>query len=106
MSKTIYCIAQFTPKKGKFDELFARLKALEPKTRAQIGCISYILTKHIKTPFATGDSMPIVFNESWDNIESFEKHCQSDDIVEFFETECIADGGLVQAYNVATYTDK
>ncbi len=106
MSKTIYCIAQFTSKKGKFDELFARLKALEPKTRAEKGCISYILTKHIKTPFATGDSMPIVFNESWDNIESFEKHCQADDIVEFFQSECIDTNGLVKAYNVATYTDE
>ena len=106
MSKTIYCIAQFTPKEGKFDELFARLKALEPDTLREDGCLRYRVTKHITNPFATGQSMPIVFNEAWASVEDFERHCQRKEIVEFFESECLSSDGLVEAYNVTTYMDE
>jgi len=106
MSKTIYCIAQFTPKEGKFDELFARLKALEPDTLREDGCLRYRVTKHITNPFATGKSMPIVFNEAWASVEDFERHCQRKEIVEFFELECLSSDGLVEAYNVTTYMDE
>ncbi len=47
MSKILYCIAQFTPKEGKFDLLFETLKALEPDTLREEGCISYRVTKQI-----------------------------------------------------------
>lgn len=106
MSKKIYCIAQFTPKEGNFEKLFNRLKALEPNTLREDGCISYIVTKHIKNPFAEGKSMPIVFNEVWEDNESFEKHCQRDEIVEFFQTECLDINGLVKSYNVTVYSDE
>ena len=106
MSKIIYCIAQFTPKEGKFDELFARLKALEPDTLREDGCLRYRVTKHIANPFATGQSMPIVFNEAWASVEDFERHCQRKEIVEFFESECLSSDGLVEAYNVTTYMDE
>jgi quinol monooxygenase YgiN len=106
MSKTIYCIAQFTPKEGKLEELFDKLKALEPNTLREDGCLSYRVTKHIKNEFATGTSMPIVFNESWASVEDFERHCQRDEIVEFFQKECVDTKGLVQSYNVTTYMDE
>ena len=106
MSKIIYCIAGFTPKNGKEDELFNRLKALEPNTLREDGCLSYRVTKHIKNEFATGEFMPIVFNESWASVEDFEKHCQRDEIVEFFQKECLAKDGLVASYNVTTYMDE
>jgi len=105
MSKTLYCIAQFTPKDGKFDELFKTLKALEPDTLREKGCLIYRVTKQIPNSFAQGSSMPIVFNEQWASIEDFEKHCQNIHIVNFFEKECIDKNGLVKEYNVTTYID-
>ena len=106
MSKIIYCIAQFTPKVGKFDELFEKLKALESDTLREDGCLRYRVTKHIANPYATGESMPIVFNEAWASVEDFERHCQRDAIVEFFEKECLSDDGLVAQYNVTVYSDE
>ncbi len=106
MSKILYCIAQFTPKEGKFDELFEVLKSLEPDTLREEGCLSYRVTKHIHSPFADGKSMPIVFNESWASVEAFEKHCQREGIVEFFERECLSPNGLVKSYNVTAYSDE
>ena len=106
MSKTLYCIAQFTPKEGKYDALFETLKALEPDTLREEGCLSYRVTKHIQNPFAEGQSMPIVFNESWASVEDFERHCQRQGIVEFFERECLNSDGLVETYNVTVYMDE
>jgi quinol monooxygenase YgiN len=106
MSKILYCIAQFTPKEGKFEELFEKLKALEPDTLREEGCLSYRVTKKIENPFATGESMPIVFNEKWASVEAFEEHCRREAIVEFFEQECLSEEGLVAAYNVTAYMDE
>jgi len=106
MSKTLYCIAQFTPKIGKFDTLFKILKALEPDTLREEGCLSYRVTKQIQNQFAEGKSMPIVFNESWASVEDFERHCQRKGIVDFFEKECLSESGLVESYNVTVYMDE
>ncbi|WP_108650166.1 putative quinol monooxygenase [Dongshaea marina] len=106
MSKKIYCVAQFQPKEDKFDELFTTLKALEPDTLREDGCIQYVVTKHIPSPFAEGDSYPIAFQEIWASNEAFEAHCQKDCIREFFEDECAADSGLVDKWNVCIYTDE
>lgn len=106
MSKLVYCIAQFTPKPGKDNELFQVLKSLESNTLREDGCIRYRVTKHIPNQFATGQSMPIVFNECWRDIEAFEKHCQEDYIVTFFNSECLASDGLVEKYNVTIYSDE
>ena len=105
MSKILYCIAQFTPKEGKFDALFEILKALEPDTLREEGCLQYRVTKHIENPFAEGSSMPIVFNEAWATIEDFEHHCQRKRIVDFFEKECLSEKGIVESYNVTVYKD-
>jgi quinol monooxygenase YgiN len=106
MSKILYCIAQFRAKEGKEEALFEVLKALEPDTLREEGCLRYRVTRHIKNPFATGESMPIVFNEAWASVEAFERHCQRDGIVEFFEKECLSEDGLVAAYNVTAYSDE
>ncbi|MCF6244460.1 MAG: antibiotic biosynthesis monooxygenase [Sulfurovum sp.] len=105
MSSILYCIAQFTPKEGKFDALFETLKALEPDTLREEGCLRYRVTKQIQNPFAEGNSMPIVFNEAWASVEDFERHCQRKGIVDFFEKECLSEDGLVKAYNVTAYSD-
>jgi len=106
MSKKLYCIAQFTPKEGLDDVLFARLKALEPDSLREDGCIMYRATKKIDHVLAPGESMPIVMHEVWESTEAFEKHCQREEIVEFLETECISGEGMVAAYNVTAYKDE
>jgi len=106
MSKILYCIAQFTPKEGKFYALFETLKALEPDTLREEGCLSYRVTKLIENPFAEGESMPIVFNEAWATVEDFERHCQRKGIVDFFDKECLSEDGLVKRYNVTAYRDE
>lgn len=106
MSKKLYCIAQFTPKKGRETELFNKLKQLEPDTLREDGCISYRVTKHIKSPFAEGQSMPFVFIETWESIAAFEKHCQKEDLVKFFEQEISADNGSVESHNITVSSDE
>ncbi|OCH01789.1 putative quinol monooxygenase [Aliivibrio fischeri] len=106
MSKKVYCVAQFLPKEGKLNELFKVLQSLEPNTIREDGCLQYIVTRHIQTPFAEGDSYPIAFNEIWADNEAFEAHCQRDEIKQFFEQQCIADEGLVAKWNVCIYTDE
>jgi len=106
MSKILYCVAQFTPKVGKFDALFETLKALESDTLREEGCLRYRVTKQIKNSFAEGSSMPIVFHEAWASVEDFERHCQRQGIVAFFEKECLHKDGLVESYNVTAYMDE
>ncbi len=106
MSKKVYCIAQFLPKEGRERELFAILQALEPNTRREDGCIHYTVTRRIETPFADGESYPIVFNEVWQDMESFEAHCRRKEITEFFEKYCLGEEGIVEKWNVCAYSDE
>ncbi len=106
MSQKLYCIASFRAKEGKEQELFRVLKALEPDSLREEGCLQYILTRHVANPFAQGESFPIVFNEIWKSVDAFEKHCQRQEIVDFFERHCMDPEGLVAAYNVAVYSDE
>ena len=106
MSEKIYCIASFKAKEGKEKELFETLKALEPITHKEEGCIQYTVTKHIEHPNAMGKSYPIVFNEIWASKEAFELHCNKSYITSFFETHCVDKDGLVQDFNVCVYSDE
>ena len=106
MSKKLYCIASFKAKEGKETQLFQILQALEPLTLREDGCIQYIVTKHISHPNAQGESLPIVFNEIWASKEAFEEHCNKPYIVKFFQEQCISSDGLVEKFNICTYTDE
>ncbi|MDG4811542.1 antibiotic biosynthesis monooxygenase [Hydrogenovibrio sp. 3SP14C1] len=106
MSKKVYCLAQFQPKPGKEAELFQILQSLEPNTLREDGCLQYRVTRQVPTPYADGKSFPIVFNEIWSDINAFEAHCQRDEIVNFFNTYCLAETGLAQDWNVCIYTDE
>lgn len=106
MSKKVYCIAMFQPKAGKLDELFKVLQALEANSQREDGCIQYLVTRHVESDFAPGTSFPIVFNEVWADKAAFEAHCQRQEIVSFFEAQCVAETGLVADYNVCVYSDQ
>lgn len=106
MSSKVYCLAQFQPKPGKEKELFKVLQSLEPNTLREDGCLQYIVTRHISSPFAEGTSFSIVFNEIWEDMAAFELHCQRHEIVDFFNTYCVADDGLAEDWNVCVYSDE
>lgn len=106
MSKKVYCLAQFQPKPGQQQALFEVLQALEPNTQREDGCLQYIVTRHVPSPFAEGDSYPIVFNEIWQDMAAFEAHCQRQQIQQFFDHQCVADDGLVEKWNVCVYSDQ
>jgi len=106
MSSSVYCLAQFNPKLGKEAELFKVLQSLEPNTLREDGCLQYRVTRHIASPFAEGNSFPIVFNEIWANMAAFEAHCQRQEIVDFFNDYCLADSGLAADWNVCVYSDE
>ncbi|MGF1734558.1 putative quinol monooxygenase [Photobacterium satsumensis] len=106
MSKKVYCIAQFLPKEGREQELFAALQALEPNTLREDGCLQYIVTRQINSPFAEGTSFPIAFNEIWSDMPSFEAHCQRKEIQAFFATHCEAETGAADKWNVCIYSDE
>jgi len=106
MSKKVYCVAQFLAKDGKEAELFQVLQSLEPNTLREDGCLQYIVTRQINSPFAAGKSFPIAFNEIWADLASFEAHCQRAEIKQFFEKYCLADDGLAAEWNVCIYSDE
>ncbi|WP_087025743.1 putative quinol monooxygenase [Thaumasiovibrio subtropicus] len=106
MSKKVYCLAQFQPKPGKLYELFTVLQQLEPNTLREDGCLEYRVTRHIPSPYAEGESYPIVFNEVWQDMAAFEAHCERLEIKTFFEVQCLAESGLVEKWNVCVYSDE
>ena len=106
MSSKVYCVAQFLPKIGKDQALFNTLQNLEPNTLREDGCLSYRVTRQIKSGFAEGQSFPIVFHEIWANMAAFEAHCQRQEIVDFFSEVCLSKAGLAADWNVCVYSDE
>lgn len=96
----IYCTAEFKAKEGKEEELFKVLQALEEPTHKEAGCIQYKVMKKIEHKYAQGKHYGILFNEIWASIEAFEEHCEMPYIVDFFQTQCMNEDGLVEKWNV------
>lgn len=106
MSKKVYCLAQFLPKPGQEQALFQVLQQLEPNTLREDGCLQYRVTRQQVSAFAPGNGFPIVFNEIWADMASFEAHCQRTEIKIFFEKYCLAEDGIAADWNVCVYTDE
>ncbi|SDF95964.1 Quinol monooxygenase YgiN [Onishia taeanensis] len=106
MTQKIYCIASFKPKPGREDAAFKALQSLEPNAHREDGCLRYTVTRQIESPFAQGESYPIVFHEVWANREAFEAHCQRREIQEFFQSQVESPDGDIEDANVCVYTDE
>ncbi|MBD1391374.1 antibiotic biosynthesis monooxygenase [Neiella sp. HB171785] len=107
MSSKIYCLAQFRAKPGQHDALFKVLQSLEPDTQREDGCLQYLVTQVTSSEFADGSTdFPIVFNEIWANHDAFAAHCQRSAIQQFFQQQCLDEGGLAEAWNVTVYSDE
>lgn len=106
MTSRVYVLAQFKPKDGKEAELFEVLKALEPDSYREEGCIQYTVTRQIDHPSATRNAYPIVFNEIWEDAEAWAAHGRRKQIQHFFESQVQAETGLVEDAIVTAYTDE
>ncbi|MEZ8096164.1 putative quinol monooxygenase [Photobacterium swingsii] len=106
MTSRVYVLAQFKPKEGKEVELFEVLKALEPDSYREEGCIQYMLTRQIDHPSASRNDYSIVFNEIWEDADCWSAHGRRKQIQHFFETQVKAETGLVADAIVTAYTDE
>lgn len=106
MSSRVYVLAQFRPKAGKEEALFKVLKALEPDSLREPGCIQYLLTRQIDHPSASRNDYPIVFNEIWADAAAWSAHGRRQQIRHFFETQVQSPEGLVADVKVTAYTDE
>lgn len=106
MTSRVYVIAQFKPKAGKEAELFEVLKALEPDSYREEGCIQYTVTRQIDHPSAVRNEYPIVFNEVWQDAQAWAAHGNRKQIKAFFETQVQSESGLVEDAIVTAYTDE
>lgn len=106
MTSRVYVLAQFKAKKGKETALFDILKALEPDSYREKGCIQYMLTRQIKHPSATNNDYTIVFNEIWEDAEAWAAHGRRKQIKHFFESQVQAESGLVEDAIVTAYSDE
>ncbi|WP_413285120.1 putative quinol monooxygenase [Vibrio sp. MA40-2] len=106
MTSRVYVLAQFKPKENKEAELFEVLKALEPDANREEGCVQYLLTRQISHPSATRNEYTIVFNEVWKDSECWAAHGRRKQIQNFFDTQVVAETGLVDDAIVTAYTDE
>ena len=92
--KEIVCIAQFTAKKGKENELLEALHILITPTRKEAGYIRYELNQAIDNP------RTITFNEKFRSKEDFDSHCETPYIKGFFDNVApsLIDGVTVTLY--------
>lgn len=102
-AKKIYCVAQFLPKKGSEEKLFQTLRSLEECSRREPGCIKYVTTKRVSSPFAEGMCFPIAMHEVWASIKFFEFHCTTQPIKDFFENECVSPNGSVERWDISIF---
>jgi quinol monooxygenase YgiN len=77
--KEIVCVAQFTAKPGKEDDLVKALHGLMAATHKEKGCSRYELNQSIDNPRV------ITFIEKWASKEDFDKHCNMPYIKEYFQ---------------------
>lgn len=106
MSKKVFVLAQFKAKAGQEQALFNTLKALEPDSYREQGCIQYTVTRQIAHPSATQTDYTIVFNEIWATPEDWAAHGRRQQIQQFFEQEVVNPNGLVADAIVTAYSDE
>ena len=78
--REIVCVAQFTAKEGKEEELLEAMHALIPPTRSEKGNIRYELNQAIDAP------RTITFIEKFVSKEAFDDHCNTPYFKKFFAT--------------------
>ncbi len=90
----IVCVAQFTAKEGKEEELLQTLHRLIEPTKKEPGCIRYELNQAIDDP------RKITFVEKFASKEAFDFHCSTPYIKRFFDHDSprLSEGVVVTLY--------
>jgi quinol monooxygenase YgiN len=94
--KEIVCIAQFTARQGKQDELLAELHKLMEPTHKEPGYIRYELNHHLDNP------QIITFVEKFRSRDDFDFHCNTPYIKEFFTNRAPS---LVESQSINLYRE-
>lgn len=68
MSDIVFVFATIVAKSDKIGEVETILKSLLAPTRAEVGCLSYVLHRHRK------DADTYVFHEQWETMGDLENH--------------------------------
>jgi quinol monooxygenase YgiN len=92
--KEIVCVAQFSAKAGKEEELLRVLHGLMEPTHKEDGCIRYELNQ------ATDNPRTITFLEKFKTKEAFDSHCNTPYIKNLFDKTApnLMDGVVVTLY--------
>ncbi len=95
MTKQITVVAVATAKPGQAAALRTELLKLVPPTRAEEGCIEYVLHDNNE------DDNSFVFVERWASLELLKKHSASDHLQNFVKTS----GNILEKLDVLKLTD-
>ena len=92
--KPVVCIAMFTAKPEKTDVLTEKLSALVPVTRAEDGCITYVLHKGIGNP-----NLLVMF-EKFQDQEAYDFHNKQPYLLQLIdELPALVDDVSVELFN-------
>jgi len=92
----LVCLAVFIAKEGEEKELIKDLHSLISLTHQEGGCIRYELNQSIENP------KKIVFIEKWYDEDTFNKHCNTQYIKDFFKN---GNPEHVETFNVELYKE-
>jgi quinol monooxygenase YgiN len=76
--KQLVCIAQFTAKPGRQNQLMESISKLMQLTHKEKGCIPYELNQHNSNPRI------VTLVEKWADQKAFDQHCAMPYIIEYF----------------------
>ncbi len=92
----VVCVAEFYAKEGKENELVDALHVLMQPTHKEAGCIRYELNQRVDDP------RWITFVEKWKDKRSFDEHCATDYIKNYFDN---VRPNLVDNFEVKLYEE-
>lgn len=92
----VVCVAEFHALQGKTDALIEALHVLMKPTHKEPGCIRYELNQR------EDDPRWITFIEKWKDQNTFDEHCATAYITEFFND---VRPKLVESYEVKLYRE-
>ncbi len=92
----LVCIAEFRAMQGKTEDLIAALHSLMKPTHQESGCLRYELNQR------SDDNRWITFIEKWKDRDTFDKHCATPYIKEFFDN---VRPSLVEEFEVKLYEE-
>ena len=93
MNENLICVARFTAKDGRLDDLKRALSALVPLTRQEEGCISYALHADLQDPNI------LTMIERFRDRDAFDLHSQSPYLQDFLKIA----GTLAETIQVNLY---